>query len=200
MRAEQSARSERTRDELLSAALVRFLDQGVKSTSVDEIAADAGVTKRTFYRYFPSKEHILFSDYDARLDWFRAALRVRPRQEAITTSVRTAVESFPYDDALHQIAELRSREMEVEHIDAHLRRVQAEFAAEIELHLRRRLDESSAGHPDDVMRAKLHAHMIAGAMFVALETWLTGSDHGLPELERLIELALQTITAGVGDT
>lgn len=133
-----SARSGRTRDNLVAAALVRFLDQGVEATTVAEIAADAGVTERTFYRYFPSKHQVLFSDYEARLDWFRVALRVRRAHEPITASVRTAVESFPYDHALRQIAELRAREPQVENINAQLRRVQAAFAHEIEQHLRGR--------------------------------------------------------------
>jgi len=191
-----SARTARTRDALVAAALVRFLDQGVEATTVADIAADAGVTERTFYRYFPSKQHILFSDYEARLDWFRAALRVRPAREPITVSVRTAVESFPYNEALRQIAELRARELDVEHITAHLRRVQAAFADEIERHLRRQ-DRVSDDDVESRLRAKLHAHMISVAMFTALDTWLTMPDHALEELERLIDLAFRIIGEGV---
>ena len=43
-------RGERTRDALRRAAQVRFLAQGVEETSAEQIAADAGVTLRTFYR------------------------------------------------------------------------------------------------------------------------------------------------------
>lgn len=191
-----SARSERTRDALLAAALVRFLDQGVAATSVAEIAADAGVTERTFYRYFPSKEHLLFNDYEARLDWFRTALRVRPQREPITVSVRTAVESFPYSEVLQQIAELRTRELEVERINAHIRRVQAAFADEIEQHLRR-IDSPETETVEAVLRAKLHAQTISAAMFTALDIWLNIPDHRFDELERLIDQALRIIGEGV---
>jgi len=192
-----SARSERTREALLAATLVRFLDQGVQATTIAEIAADAGVTERTFYRYFPSKEHVLFTDYEARLDWFRAALRVRPPHESITVSVRTAVESFPYNEALWQIAELRTREMEVEHINAHIRRVQAAFADEIEQHLRRNEDADAVPLVDVALRAKLHAQCISAAMFTALASWLNNPDHDIDELSRLVDLALHIINEGI---
>src|SRR5579884_1890064 len=77
VRPAQTARSERTREALRQAALVRFLAQGVEDTSAEQIAADAGVSLRTFYRHFSSKHDLLFADYTG-LHWFRAALAARP--------------------------------------------------------------------------------------------------------------------------
>ncbi|MFV8317305.1 MULTISPECIES: TetR family transcriptional regulator [unclassified Mycobacterium] len=188
---------ERTRQSLLAAALRRFLDQGVATTSVADIAADAGVTKRTFYRYFPSKEHILFSDYDARLDWFRAALKMRPPKEPLVTSVRAAVESFPYDDALLEIAQLRTRELEVDILNAHLRRVQAEFADEIVQHLRRLRQDSDGNDVNALLHDRLQAQIISSAMFTALDIWLATGDGDFETLERLIDSALDIIAQGV---
>ena len=78
----QTIRSERTRVALRRAALARFQTQGVEATSAEQIAADAGVTLRTFYRHFPSKHDLLFADYDSGLQWFRGALAARPVQQA----------------------------------------------------------------------------------------------------------------------
>ncbi len=83
VRPPQTARSERTREALRQAALVRFLAQGVEATSAEQIAEDAGVSLRTFYRHFRSKHDLLFADYDAGLHWFRAALDARPADESI---------------------------------------------------------------------------------------------------------------------
>ena len=41
--------------------------------------------------------------------------------------------------------------------------------------------------------------MIAGAMFIALQTWLSNGVRDHAELERLIDLSLQAVTDGVGD-
>ena len=76
VRPAQTARSERTREALRQAAVVRFLAQGVEDTSAEQIAADAGVSLRTFYRHFSSKHDLLFADYTG-LNWFRWALEKR---------------------------------------------------------------------------------------------------------------------------
>src|ERR1700745_2869789 len=120
VRPAHTARSERTREALRRAALVRFLGQGVEDTSADQIAGDAGVSLRTFYRHFTSKHDLLFADYDAGLHWFRSALAARPDDELITESVRVAVLAFPYDvQAVTQIAALRSDTLDAERIVRH---------------------------------------------------------------------------------
>src|SRR5689334_12565820 len=108
----QTARSERTRDALRRAALVRFLGQGVEDTSAEQISADAGVSLRTFYRHFSSKHDLLFADYDAGLEWFRAALAEQTGEQSLIDSVQAAVMAAPYDvEAVAKIAELRTQEL-----------------------------------------------------------------------------------------
>jgi AcrR family transcriptional regulator len=61
-RAEHAAR---TRQALLEVALQRFASQGYDTTTTEEIAEAAGVSPRTFFRYFPTKESVLFfGEYD----------------------------------------------------------------------------------------------------------------------------------------
>ena len=139
VRPAQTVRSERTREALRRAALLRFLDQGVEETSAEQIATDAGVTLRTFYRHFSSKHDLLFADYDAGLHWFRAALSSRPASEPLVQSVQAAIFAFPYDvEVVTQIASLRASELEPERIFRHIRHVEADFAEAIAEHLRRR--------------------------------------------------------------
>lgn len=138
VRPAQTARSERTREALRQAALVRFLAQGVEDTSAEQIAADAGVSLRTFYRHFRSKHDLLFADYTG-LHWFRAALDARPADEPIIDSVQAAIFSFPYDvDAVTKIAALRHEELDPGRIVRHIRDVQADFAEAIAAQLQRR--------------------------------------------------------------
>jgi len=126
VRPAQTSRSERTREALRQAALVRFLAQGVEATSAEQVAADAGVSLRTFYRHFASKQDLLFADYDAGLQWFRTALEARPADESVIDSVQAAVFACPYDvDAVAKIAALRASELDPERIVAHIRQVEA---------------------------------------------------------------------------
>src|ERR1700741_4238263 len=90
------SRRQRTRQELRQAPMKRFVADGVHQTSVSDIAADVGVTERTFYRHFPSKHAVIFADYDIGFEWFARALAVRPHGEPITTSVRKAIDAFPF--------------------------------------------------------------------------------------------------------
>src|SRR5690242_12574903 len=125
----QTVRSERTRVALRRAAMDRFASQGVEATTAEEIAADAGVSVRTFYRHFPSKHDLLFADYDTGLQWFRKALVARPQGESVIESVRAAIFAFPYDvQALTQVAAFRAEELDPERILGHLRQVESDLA------------------------------------------------------------------------
>ena len=220
VRPAQTARSERTREALRRAALVRFLAQGVEDTSAEQIATDAGVSLRTFYRHFATKHDLLFADYDAGLHWFRGALAARPVDEPLVESVQAAIFAFPYDvDAVTQIAALRSRELDPERIVRHIRQVEADFADAIAEHLRRgrtadarsnkaTADARSNKATADARSNKAAAHdalceavtarCIAAAVFGAMEVWMLSADRSLAELARMCQTALGWVTAGVG--
>jgi TetR/AcrR family transcriptional regulator, regulator of mycofactocin system len=71
----------RTRAEIAEAALTLFEEQGYEKTTVDQIAAAAGVSSATFFRYFAAKEDVLFNDEDEAA----AALVTRVRDRADRT-------------------------------------------------------------------------------------------------------------------
>ncbi|TGD87526.1 TetR family transcriptional regulator [Mycolicibacterium sp. CH28] len=195
VRPAQTARSERTRDALRRAALVRFLAQGVEDTSAEQIAADAGVSLRTFYRHFTSKHDLLFADYDAGLAWFRAALQDRLPGESIIESVQSAIDASPYDpDAVAQIAALRAKELDPGRIVRHTRQVEAEFADAIVDQLSKNSTPTTA---DERLRAIVTARCIAAAVFGAMELWMVGEDRSLTELGRLCRTALQSLREGI---
>jgi AcrR family transcriptional regulator len=174
---------------------VRFLAQGVEDTSAEQIAADAGVSLRTFYRHFASKHELMYGDYDASLQWFRTALESRPLDEPITEAVLAAIYSFPFDpDNMYEIAALRQDVLDREHVERHLAQVQAEFAVEVERHLLRRGDPA-----DEEARflSTVTAQCVAAATFAALDSWMRGSHADLEELARLTETALSALTRGL---
>ncbi|MGW2179840.1 acyl-CoA-like ligand-binding transcription factor [Streptomyces sp. NPDC001732] len=78
-------------DELTEAALQLLALKGFDAVTVDEIVATAGVSKRTFFRYFASKEDVVvqfLADMGADM---RAALADRPAEEPPAEALRHAV-------------------------------------------------------------------------------------------------------------
>ena len=54
------------------------------------MAEEAGVTERTFFRHFPTKEAVLFADYETHFEWFAEALERRPADEPLIDAVLAA--------------------------------------------------------------------------------------------------------------
>ncbi|TFD33774.1 TetR family transcriptional regulator [Cryobacterium cryoconiti] len=83
---------ERTRrlaqTELTIVAQDLFLEHGYENTTVDEIAAAAGMSKRTFFRYFASKDDLVIGKYDLFGDRIAEALDARPADEPVWDSLR----------------------------------------------------------------------------------------------------------------
>ncbi|HSI83241.1 MAG: TetR/AcrR family transcriptional regulator [Candidatus Methylacidiphilales bacterium] len=65
---------ETPRDRILSTALRLFNQQGALTTGIDQIIAESGVAKRTFYRYFPSKVDLLAAYFRQRNEIWHARL------------------------------------------------------------------------------------------------------------------------------
>ena len=62
------------REALVEAAAELFAQQGFDGTTVDRIAEAAGLSRRTFFRYFAGKEDVAFPDHEAQLESFAAAV------------------------------------------------------------------------------------------------------------------------------
>lgn len=65
---------QQTAAEIEEAAFALFAERGYEAAKVEQIAAAAGVSTRTFFRYFPSKEAVVFADHARGVERLRAAL------------------------------------------------------------------------------------------------------------------------------
>ena len=81
----------RTEAVLEEAALALFEARGFDFVTVDDIAAEADVSRRTFFRYFATKEDVVLADQPRRQEELREALAARPPDEPVLTALRHAV-------------------------------------------------------------------------------------------------------------
>lgn len=77
-----------------------ILERGYDDVTVDEIAAEAGISRRTFFRYFDSKEGVVLPYEEEKLEELRRALAELPPGESIFVGLRRAILAvFARDDA-----------------------------------------------------------------------------------------------------
>lgn len=87
----REANKRATRQAILDAARHLFDQQGYDHTTVRDIAATAGVTERTFFRYFESKEELIADQALALMPVIQAAIVHRPAAEPPLHAVRAAL-------------------------------------------------------------------------------------------------------------
>ena len=81
-------KKEQTRRAIEDAAFRLFAERGFQATTVADIADAADVAPRTFFAYFPSKEDVLFADFDETFEALAARLRGRPPGESTFDALR----------------------------------------------------------------------------------------------------------------
>jgi AcrR family transcriptional regulator len=88
------ARTSKTRTDIVGAAIELFERAGFAATTIEQVVAAAGVSRRTFFRYFPSKEAVLFAEFTARQKRATERLRARPSDEPPLESLITVFRSM----------------------------------------------------------------------------------------------------------
>jgi mycofactocin system transcriptional regulator len=181
-----------SRAELEQTAFTLFTARGFDATTVDEIAAAAGIGRRTFFRYFPSKNDIPWGAFEDELERMRVRLKACPPEVPLMDAIRVALIDFnrvaPAQVPLHR------RRMElilrVPTLLAHStlrftawREVVAEFVA-----------ERTGRRPDDLAPQAI-AHAVLGVAIAAYEHWL--DDPGT-DLGALLDDAMRQLAGAFG--
>lgn len=101
--------------ELVELAQGLFVERGYEATTVDEIAAAAGMSKRSFFRYFANKEELVLGKYDLLGEELLRRLQERPVSEPLWTSLRRMFDGIVgyFADSAHA-----SRAVEMERVVA----------------------------------------------------------------------------------
>jgi AcrR family transcriptional regulator len=166
---------EETRRRLMREGQRLFAEQGFDRTSVDEIAAAAGVSRRTFFHYFGSKEDVVLSRKDdferALLEAIRTAAPETPLLQVAEQAVIAALGSFDAEEA--RLLERLKRDTPALSASDHgkYERLERSIAGA--------LAERSGTSPDD-LRTRLDAMVVTGMLRVAGSGWAAASAAGVP--------------------
>jgi TetR/AcrR family transcriptional regulator, regulator of mycofactocin system len=176
--------------ELRQIALRLFVENGFENTTIEQITAEAGVSERTFFRYFAAKSSVLWTEFEAEVDAIRAALAAVPDDVPMMEAIRRTVVSANHYQAA-DLPELRLRmsliatvpalwSSAAEHYDAWERAV-GEFAA-------RRL-----GQPADSLYPLAIGRAVLATCRAAYDRWSARADADLPGY---LDTALSALAAG----
>ena len=152
---------------LQGAAVQLFREKGFAETTVEEIAEAADVSTRTFFRYFHSKEAVLFSDEEELHEQWVDALRSRPASEPVLTVLREASHEMAaeYSDDLAKLRwELGARERR---ITSHLIRSTGEWETVVATEVAHRM-----GLAAYELRPRLTAAAASAAWRIAQTRWV----------------------------
>ncbi|MGW4034350.1 TetR family transcriptional regulator [Streptomyces sp. NPDC004838] len=207
------------REALAEAAFQLFLERGYEQTTVDDIVARAGVGRRSFFRYFPSKEDAVFPDHEsclAEMTEFLAAKRRGdggdpagsghgPGPGSGTGTSGAGVD--PVDevcDAARIVMRMYTAKPDFSVQRYRLTR-EVPGLRTYELSVVRRYERTFAGHlrarrpdaPDGALRAEMIASAVVAAHNNALRSWLRSGGEGNIEAE--VEHALGLVREVWGD-
>ncbi len=84
-------KKERTRAQIIETAIDLFLKNGYEQTTLDEVLGAVEISRRTFFRYFASKEDLLIAWMDQLIEAAREAVRARPPSEPPLVALRSAI-------------------------------------------------------------------------------------------------------------
>ncbi|GGA60829.1 mycofactocin system transcriptional regulator [Pseudoclavibacter endophyticus] len=168
-----------TAAELERIGLDLFVARGFDAVTVDDIASAAGIGRRTFFRYYASKNDLPWGDFDGLLRGMRENLDAIPEDVPLAAALRQAIidfNAFPASDMAHHRRRMRVL-LESQTLVAHSalryadwRRVVSDFSA-----------SRLALHPDHVLPNVIGRVCLAISL-ASYEQWLHDEKADLPTL------------------
>lgn len=177
------------RSHVSSVAVGLFVTHGFDAVTIDQIVAAAGISRRTFHRYFAAKEDVVVGDGRSLGILVRDALEARPVEEPVWTSLR-----FSFEAMLAEVGgdPLRDRQtigiiastpaLRARNLEKHL--LWAELLVPIVV---ARLSGEDCGR-----RAEVLVHSALACLDVSLATWAMGDSADVREvLERTFGVLME---------
>ncbi|MFF8277322.1 TetR/AcrR family transcriptional regulator [Streptomyces lateritius] len=180
------------RDSLVAAAFQLFLERGYEQTTVDDIVKTAGVGRRSFFRYFPSKEDVVFPDHEQCLadmtEFLAASADTDDPMARVCDAARLVMRMYAENPTFSVQRYRLTREV------AGLRTYELSVVWRYEKTLGDYLRSRFADRRDGTLRANVVAAAVVAAHNHALRHWLRSGGEGDPlaEVDRALEFVRDT--------
>jgi AcrR family transcriptional regulator len=181
-----------TRHALLAAANKRFHQAGYDATTIDEVCHDIGVSRRTFFRYFPDKESLAFPHRRERLERFVELLASAPANEGPVGGLRRISQMFA-KEYMQNRDRLVAQQRLVQTAPALLAR-ENEIDRDWENGMAQAFRTRAGGGPEAELRARVLAGAAIGVIRATMRHWFASG--GKADLARLGDEALDCLERG----
>jgi AcrR family transcriptional regulator len=189
-------KKEQTRRAIEDAAFRLFEERGYQATTVADIAAAADIAPRTFFGYFPSKEAVVFGDFDETFAGLVARLAAREGEETTFDGLRAWIYDLFADEHPHadDREALRRRLIaDNEALAAHERHIMGRFEALIAENVARDLGDD----PRDLQPRLVAAAAVAALMAMQPDKDAEGGKQVTPEGLAQLDDALAFLRGGI---
>lgn len=182
-----------------------FDERGFRETTVGDIAEVVGISERTFFRYFATKDDLLFSSFDADTQWAIDSVNARPRGENPWDSLHAVVEAAL--DRLDSDAQRRSALFQ--RITAESPHVQASYFTHVQAfhrsigealwvrwhtnHVNTGGNPASGTKPSDPDDRIILCAVVSSVFAAVNEVTVLSSDRAPAEQRRIIRATLATL-------
>lgn len=178
--------------EISAIGIALFSDRGFEETSVEEVAEAAGIARRTFFRYFPSKNAVPWGEFDHHLEQMRAGLDALPGDVSLAEGLRRILirfNTFPETEASTHRRRM-ALILGAPSLQAYSMLMYTDWRQAIAGYVAGRLSLRSTDHlPQSV------AWTMLGVALSSYETWL--NDEGA-DLHMLLEEGMRVLIEGLG--
>jgi mycofactocin system transcriptional regulator len=179
--------------ELELIALQLFTERGYHETTIDQIAAAAGVSRRTFFRYYDAKADVLWNEFDTEVETIRRLLAKMPDELPVMEAIRQAVlEANHY--RTEDVPELRRRMSLLSSVPELVASAAVHYDAwerAVSAYVARR-----TGQPACSLYPLAVSHAVLAACRAAYERWAARAD---ADLRVYLDASLRALAAGFGD-
>lgn len=185
------------RRRVAAVALRLFAEHGFDAVTIDDIAAEAGMSRRTFFRYFDSKEDAALPYEDERLERFRDLLAERPPDEAVMATVRRCIRTLLSAEWSDPVARQETvARLTLIHDTPSVHAHSLALRTSWELAVRDVIAEHLGVDPETSLVANVTASAALGAVRSAGDVWLAAGCS--TDLVELVDDAFDVLATGLG--